>query len=209
VRSATELVAAMKKAAVDAGSFGFHTSLVGKDGPIADVDGEVSSKAPAMASIRRNDAEGFHSWLLVGGKGYLQNDEIADGYWQAATPREVDGLVAEYSTTGLFRALDTAAKKVAFVGRDELVGTKTFKYEFVLDSAKALAAEGQAPSKDMPATVVYTVWVDDKDRPRKASFSLADVEVTSEYGWGAALDLVAPPHDHVIPAPRRTRVAGG
>lgn len=100
--------------------------------------------------------------------------------------------VALLSMRKHFDAFIAGVEKAGNKGTEEIDGTTTTHYTATVSTKKALAELDQ-PSEGTPETVIYDVWLDDKDLIRQMTFTLDGLEATlTAKDWGKPLDIQKP-----------------
>jgi hypothetical protein len=87
-----------------------------------------------------------------------------------------------------------SVQQVAKVGEEDLDGTATTHYVLTADTS-GLAGQFGGGDADLPESVTYDVWLDERDRPRQLEVDLGDrgslhLEVAD---FGEPVDIAAPP----------------
>jgi hypothetical protein len=102
----------------------------------------------------------------------------------------------------MYDQFGAAVSDVKYVGEDTVDGDKTWKYDLTLDT-KAMQAQLPADSKtQMPSTIDYTAWLDEKDQLRKVTFDLMGVKANMTMGkYGEPVDIKAPAAADTVKAP--------
>ena len=100
-----------------------------------------------------------------------------------------------------FQALKSSVRTVRYVGKQDIGGTATKHYKVTVDGAALLKATKQRSVPQMPKTVTYDMWLDQKNLLRRATFDLAGLStVVNVTDWGKKVDVSAPPKSAQVDA---------
>jgi hypothetical protein len=122
------------------------------------------------------------------GKG---NDPVAQMFNQ---------MMGQLDPSRAFEAFD-AITRLQKRGTQEIDGVETTHYTVMVDTQKALKAQGmagQVPPGQLPKTLAYDVWVDADHLVRKMRMNVqgSTVDMTLSE-WGEPVDIAAPPPQQV------------
>lgn len=124
---------------------------------------------------------------------YLQDS--SDSLGQAAAMDELD-------VSSQWEAWEQGAKKVVFVGDEDVDGTDMGHYQITVDPQAAAAAMGDDSAGAVVEgmeDVVYDVWLDDDNLMRKLTFEMEGVAAEMMMdNWGQGQDIQAPAEDQIM-----------
>ncbi|GAB3109449.1 hypothetical protein GCM10027055_07560 [Janibacter alkaliphilus] len=126
-------------------------------------------------------AQGADRWTRI--------DLDASGTEQRAVALQVRLTSAERHLTAMLTATRGAGRQ----GREDVDGVSTTRYSLTADVDEALRVLGLPEGMDLGEGLVYDVWLDDEDRPRRISFRVGQAPGSLDLrDWGRAVDLSRP-----------------
>ena len=171
-------------------------------------DTKVDPGNPAMRMTMDMGSAMKLDMIVIDGKVYMKGfPGLAADKWavvdsSSSVGKELAGALDQADPSKMYDQFDKAVTEVKYVGEDTVDGDKTFKYDLTLDSGSigdTLSAEEKA---QLPKTLKYTVWVDEKDQLRKVVFNLMGVDaVMTMSKYGEPVDIQAPPAKDTVKAP--------
>ena len=114
--------------------------------------------------------------------------------------KQFAGSAGQLDPTTMYADFDKAVTDVKPLGSETLEGEQLEKYELTLDTKQmaGLSAVPDAGAK-LPATLVYTAWLDADNRLRRVVFDVSGVKATMKMSkYGEAVDITAPPAAQVV-----------
>ncbi|WP_404351524.1 hypothetical protein LG324_02445 [Phycicoccus jejuensis] len=140
------------------------------------------------------DAEQSLNVVVIDDVVWTQDEEPLGSPWTEVDERP-EGLEAAGPSHHV-RAWQDGVRSVTR-GRTEVVEGHTLTtYAVAVRADAAWAALGMVTQPGSPGTVTYIVRVDEDGLLRDANATMGDSRVTITYdGWGAPLEIVAPPRD--------------
>ena len=171
-------------------------------------DTKVDANNPAMKMSMDMGSSMKLDMILVDKKVYMKGfPGLAAGKWAVIDSNSTMGKQLAQSLdqadpTKMYDQFGAAVKDVKFVSEDTVDGDKTWKYDLTLDT-KAMQAKLPADAKtQMPSTIDYSAWLDEKDQLRKVTFDLSGVKAEMTMSkYGEPVDIVAPPAADTVKAP--------
>ena len=171
-------------------------------------DTKVDATSPAMKMTMNMGPSMKIDMLLVDKKVYMKGiPNMPAGKWavidsSSSLGKQMMQSLDQADPTTMYDQFGAAVKDVKFVGEDTVDGDKTWKYDLTLDT-KAMQAQMPAESKAaMPATIDYTVWLDEQDHLRKVNFALSGVKADMTMSkYGEPVDITAPAAADTVKAP--------
>jgi hypothetical protein len=202
-------VAALKGAAKDASTAHVTMAMDAAGQKISMVgDTKVDPSNPAMKMSMDMGSQMKLDMILVGDKIYMKGfPGVAANKWavidsSSEMGKQMAEALDQADPSKMYDQFDKAVTDVKYVGEDTVDGDKTYKYELTLDT-KAIEAELPAEQKgQLPKTLTYTAWVDEKNHLRKVVFNVmgVDAEMTMSK-YGEPVDIQAPPASDTVKAP--------
>jgi len=120
--------------------------------------------------------------VFVNGYGYVSipGTTPAGKYvkFKSGKVAQLDQLLESGDPTRTFKSFDKALVGVKYIGENRMMGLWLERYEVTVNTAKAFAAKGKKVPKGMPATIMYTMWMDKSHLMRRMEFEL-DYSFTS------------------------------
>jgi hypothetical protein len=171
-------------------------------------DTRVDPSNPAMKVSMDMGSQMKLDMILADGKIYMKGfPGVAAGKWavidsSSTVGKQIVDSMNQADPSKMYDQFDTAVTNVKYVGPDTVDGDKAFKYDLTLDT-KAMKAQLPADQQgQLPKTLTYTVWVDEKGQMRKVVFNLmgVDAEMTMSK-YGEPVDIQAPPASATVKAP--------
>lgn len=203
------LVAALKAATKDATTAHVTMAMDASGEKISMVgDTKLDPSSPAMRMAMDMGSQMKLDMVLVDGKVYMKGfPGLAANKWavvdsSSTVGKQLAESLNQADPSKMYDQFDKAVTNVKYIGEDTVDGDKTYKYDLTLDS-KAIEATMPAEQKgQLPKTLSYLVWVDEKDHLRKVVFSLmgVDAEMTMSK-YGEPVDIQAPPAKDTVKAP--------
>lgn len=200
--AASSTSAAPAPGPVDAGAFlgGLRKRVEGQDSVnvVVDSDYEFLNADLLLSTgsqrVLLRDAEQSLNVVVIDGVVWTQDEEPLGSPWTEADERP-EGLEAADPSHHV-RAWQEGVRSVTR-GRTEVVEGHTLTtYAVTVRADAAWAALGMVTQPGSPDTVTYIVRVDEDGLLRDANATMGDSRVTITYaGWGAPLEIVAPPPD--------------
>ncbi len=139
----------------------------------------VQTFKPAAMSLTMSGAafKGKTAKLVyVKGYGYLSipGTTPAGKYvkFKSGKVAKLDQLLESGDPTKAFKSFDKALVSVKYIGENRMIGLWLERYEVTLNTAKAFAAQGKKVPKGMPATIMYTIWMDKSHLIRRMELEL-------------------------------------
>jgi hypothetical protein len=203
------LVAALKAASKDATTAHMTMAMDASGEKISMVgDTKLDASNPAMRVAMDMSSAMKLDMILVDGKIYMKGfPGLAANKWavvdsSSTVGKQLAESLNQADPTKMYDQFDKAVTAVKYVGEDTVDGDKTYKYDLTLDT-KAMEESLPAQEKSqLPKTLTYTVWIDEKDHLRKVVFSLmgVDAEMTMSK-YGEPVDIQAPAAKDTVKAP--------
>jgi hypothetical protein len=113
--------------------------------------------------------------------------------------KELASSAKQLDPAQMYDEFDKALTDVKHVGKETVDGEAMNKYELTMDT-KSIPdmPTGQA---QLPETLTYLVWLDEKDRMRKVTFDVMGIAaVATLSGYGEPVEITAPPADQTVEA---------
>jgi hypothetical protein len=114
--------------------------------------------------------------IFVKGNGYASIPGVtpAGKYakFKSGKVAQLDQLLENGDPTRTFKSFDKALVSVKYIGENRMAGMWMERYEVTLNTAKAFAAQGKKLPKGMPATIMYTLWMDKSHLMRRMELEL-------------------------------------
>ena len=127
----------------------------------------ATSNAPAAGQPFKDKAS-FVAAMKAAGKWAVIDSSSTLG-------KQLSQSLDQADPTKMYDQFGAAVQDVKYVGEDTVDGEKTWKYDLTLDT-KAMQAQLPADAKtQMPSTINYTAWLDEKSQLRKVTFDLSGV----------------------------------
>jgi hypothetical protein len=171
-------------------------------------DTKVDANNPAMKMSMDMGSSMKLDMILVDKKVYMKGfPGLAAGKWAVIDSNSTMGKQLAQSLdqadpTKMYDQFGAAVQDVKYVGEDTVDGDKTWKYDLTLDT-KAMQAQLPAVAKtQMPSTIAYTAWLDEKNQLRKVTFDLSGVKAEMTMSkYGEPVDITAPAAADTVKAP--------
>lgn len=171
-------------------------------------DTKVDATNPAMKMTMDMGQSMKIDMLLVDKKVYMKGiPNMPAGKWavidsSSSLGKQLMQSLGQADPTKMYDQFGAAVKDVKFVSEDTVDGDKTWKYDLTLDT-KAMQAQLPADAKTaMPASIDYTVWLDEKDHLRRVTFDLSGVKANMMMSkYGEPIDVTAPAAADTVKAP--------
>lgn len=193
------LVAAMKAATAKQGSADVRVSITGTGTADFTSVGQINVGTPYAMRMRYDRQDGAATVLITGDEGFVQGPGVPAGKWAPMSPADVQLQSGQAGVDGYFAAFEAGGRQVKYLGRESVRGVSASKFAFAVDAAAALSAQGKAVPANLPDTIAYTLWLDDKNLMRKVEMELGPTRVSGEMDWHAEhLALDAPRADLVL-----------
>ncbi|MEW1953601.1 LppX_LprAFG lipoprotein [Terrabacter sp. NPDC080008] len=202
-------VAAMKAAGKDT-TTAHVTMTMDAAGQKVSISGDtkVDASNPAMKMTMDMGQSMKIDMLLVDKKVYMKGiPNLPAGKWavidsSSAMGKQLMQSLGQADPTKMYDQFGAAVTDVKPVGEDTVDGDKTWKYDLTLDT-KAMQAQMPADAKSaMPASIDYTVWLDQQDHLRKVTFDLSGVKADMTMSkYGEPIDVTAPKAADTVKAP--------
>ncbi|HSU73557.1 MAG TPA: DUF6612 family protein [Terrabacter sp.] len=171
-------------------------------------DTKVDPKNPAMKMTMNLGSSGKVDLLLVDKKVYMKGvPNLPAGKWavidsSSAMGKQLMQSLGQADPTKMYDQFGAAVKDVKFVGEDTVDGDKTWKYDLTVDTTAMQAQLPAGQQTKMPATIDYTVWLDEQDHLRKVTFDLSGVKADMTMSkYGEPIDVTAPAAADTVKAP--------
>jgi len=202
-------VAAMKAAGQNATTAHVAMSMDAAGQKIAIIgDTKVDANNPAMKMSMDMGPSMKIEMILVDDKVYMKGvPGLAAGKWavidsSSTMGKQLAESLNQADPTKMYDQFGAAVQDVKYVGEDTIDGDKTWKYDLTLDT-KAMQAQLPADAKtQMPSTIAYTAWLDEKNQLRKVTFDLSGVKADMTMSkYGEPVDITAPPAADTVKAP--------
>jgi len=171
-------------------------------------DTKVDATNPAMKMTMDMGQSMKIDMLLVDKKVYMKGiPNMPAGKWavidsSSSLGKQLMQSLGQADPTKMYDQFGAAVKDVKFVSEDTVDGDKTWKYDLTLDT-KVMQAQLPADAKTaMPASIDYTVWLDEQNRLRKVTFDLSGVKANMTMSkYGEPIDVTAPAAADTVKAP--------
>jgi len=171
-------------------------------------DTKVDASNPAMKMTMDMGPSMKLDMVLVDKKVYMKGfPGLAAGKWavidsSSTLGKQLSQSLDQADPTKMYDQFGAAVQDVKYVGEDTVDGDKTWKYDLTLDT-KAMQAQLPADAKtQMPSTIAYTAWLDEKNQLRKVTFDLSGVKAEMTMSkYGEPVDIKAPAAADTVKAP--------
>lgn len=171
-------------------------------------DTKVDANNPAMKMSMDMGSSMKLDLILVDKKVYMKGfPGLAAGKWavidsNSTVGKQLSQSLDQADPTKMYDQFGAAVQDVKYVGEDTVDGDKTWKYDLTLDT-KAMQAQLPADSKtQLPSTIAYTAWLDEKNQLRKVTFDLSGVKAEMTMSkYGEPVDVTAPAAADTVKAP--------
>lgn len=116
---------------------------------------------------------------------------------------EAGGALEDVDLMSQMEVWEESAKKVVFVGEEDVDGTTMRRYSMTIDGSAAMDAAGvddaAATSSGVPEEFVYDVWLDADNLMRKMAFETDGLvtEVLAD-NWGEPQDISVPADEDIV-----------
>ena len=162
-------------------------------------DTKVDPGNPAMKMSMDMGPSMKVDMILVDKKVYMKGfPGLPAGKWavidsSSTIGKQLSQSLDQADPTKMYDQFGAAVTDVKYVGEDTVDGDKTWKYDLTLDT-KAMQAQLPADAKtQMPSTIAYTAWLDEKNQLRKVTFDLSGVKADMTMSkYGEPVDVTAP-----------------
>lgn len=157
---------------------------------------------PATKMSMRMDGSDIEL-ILVDEKIYVKGvPGVGDGTkWivldeQTDLARELASSANQFNPDRMYEDFDKAVTDVEHLGEETVEGESMNKYELTMDTSQI---PGLPTEESVPDTLVYTAWLDERDRLRKVSFDLLGMQTVATMGrYGEPVDITAPPEGETM-----------
>jgi hypothetical protein len=113
--------------------------------------------------------------------------------------KELASSAKQLDPAQMYDEFDKALTDVKHVGKETVDGEATEKYELTMDTKSI--PDMPTGEAQLPKTLTYLVWVDQKDRMRKVTFEVMGISaVATLSGYGEPVEISAPPADQTVEA---------
>lgn len=100
------------------------------------------------------------------------------------------------------RAFEAGLRKVTYLGEESVRGEDLERYRLTVDFGAVAKAQGIPRTADMPKTVDYLMWLDDRALMRRMELEVMTVGMVMEMSqWGEPVSIEAPARRDVVAAP--------
>ncbi|GAA5166374.1 hypothetical protein [Ornithinimicrobium tianjinense] len=170
---------------------------------------DVSGEDPALDLDMAVPGAGKMQMRMVDGRLFMAMPGITpEGKFMEVPPEQLGDTASALEEVDITSQMDTweqAARKVVYVGEEDVDGTTMRHYSVTVDSAAAMDAAGvtggdaAAASSAMGEEFVYEVWLDDDNLMRKLAFDMEGT-ITEMFAdnWGEPQDIQAPPAEDIV-----------
>jgi hypothetical protein len=171
-------------------------------------DTKVDPGNPAMKMSMDMGSSMKVDMILVDKKVYMKGfPGLPAGKWavidsSSTIGKQLSQSLDQADPTKMYDQFGAAVTDVKYVGEDTVDGDKTWKYDLTLDT-KAMQAQLPTDAKtQLPSTIAYTAWLDEKNQLRKVTFDLSGVKADMTMSkYGEPVDVTAPPAADTVKAP--------
>jgi hypothetical protein len=169
--------------------------------------------ATSLAMVMQMGDAGQMEVRMADGLTYMNLGEITGGKFLQIDPNDpsnpmaagLGDMTGELDPTQGLAGQEAAVTSVTKKGEPELVeGVEATPYEVVIDPSKlaeehrAGLDEAAAAGVEIPATFVYTYWIDAESLVRKMSFDLMGSQTEMTFSnWGSGAAVTAPSADQI------------
>lgn len=171
---------------------------------------DVSGDSPALDMDMQIPGAGAMQMRMVDGRLFMAMPGVTpEGKFMEVPPEQLGDAATALEEVDITSQMDTwedAARKVVFVGEEDVDGTTMRRYEVTVDSAAALDSAGMgddaAATSGMSDEFVYNVWLDEDNLMRKLAFEMDGVvtEMTAD-NWGEPQEVQLPAEDEIVQGP--------
>jgi hypothetical protein len=113
--------------------------------------------------------------------------------------KQLASSASQLDPSQMYDEFDKALTDVKHVGKETVDGEAMEKYELTMDTKSI--PDMPTGEVELPKTLTYLVWLDEKDRMRKVSFDVMGVSaLVTLSGYGAPVAITAPPADQTVKA---------
>jgi hypothetical protein len=204
------------KAGLDASTTAQMTMKMDMAGQAIKADGEVdyTTTPPQMAMSMQTPAGAGQSieMRLVDGVMYMNMGQMTGDKFVKfdlndpnSLPPGMDQLTNTMDPLASFEAFEDGVESVTFVGDEDVDGEQLEHYKVKVDTSKIKQFKELQTQTQLPKTVAYDLWLDDKSRMRKMTMAMdmgmpmkMEVAFTD---WGAPVDIAAPPAGQIVEQP--------
>ncbi|HEX6248212.1 MAG TPA: LppX_LprAFG lipoprotein [Nocardioidaceae bacterium] len=100
-----------------------------------------------------------------------------------------------------FSAFEKGLRDVTFVGTEQVDGEELEQYRLTVDPRAAAKAQG-LPTRQMPKSVDYDLWLDEDALMRRMELAVAGVSMVMETsGWNEPVSIKAPAPRNIVAPP--------
>jgi hypothetical protein len=142
--------------------------------------------------------------IMADGDFLMSMPELAaEGQWMRVSPEElgmdIGELTGSLDLESTFAAWDAGITRVVRMGPEDVDGEQLERYSVEVDAEIAMDAQGEEMQPGLPDTIVYDVWLDDRNLMRKAAFDLggASAEILVD-NWGEDVDIQLPDESEIM-----------
>jgi hypothetical protein len=174
---------------------------------------DVSGDSPALDMDMQIPGAGAIQMRMVDGRLFMAMPGVTpEGTFMEVPPEQLGDAATALEEVDITSQMDTweeAARKVVFVGEEDVDGTTMRRYTVTVDSSAALDASGMgddaAATSALGEEFVYDVWLDDDNLMRKLVFEMDGVvtEMTAD-NWGEPQDVQLPADEDIVQGPGGT-----
>jgi hypothetical protein len=173
---------------------------------------DVSGESPALDMDMEIPGAGAMEMRMIDGRLFMSMAGITpEGKFMEVPPEQLGDTATALEEVDITAQMDTweeSARKVVYVGEEDVDGQTMRHYQVTVDSAAAMDAAGvtgddaAAASSAMGEEFVYEVWLDDENLMRKLAFEMDGVvtEMTAD-NWGEEQDIEIPAEEDIVQGP--------
>lgn len=144
------------------------------------------------AHLLLHDADRWLNVVIIGHRVYTSDENVTAGPWSRV--KDVPDGVEGSSVANQIAQWRSRTRSVTRGSTVVVEGHRLTSYVLVVPAAQAYAAVGLVAPRGVPATMAVTLRLDEDGLPRDAKATMEGDPLTIEYtGWGADLEVVAPP----------------
>jgi lipoprotein LprG len=118
--------------------------------------------------------------------------------------KSFSGLTDQLDPLRSVKTMESAVTKAPRVGQTTLDGVPVDHYRVTVDTTKVMKDLGQKapPAAQLPKTLTYDMWLDDKDLIRKMTFAIARTSVMMRMSkWGQNVKVERPATKDILKGP--------
>ena len=159
---------------------------------------DVSGESPALDMDMEIPGAGAMEMRMIDGRLFMSMAGITpEGKFMEVPPEQLGDTATALEEVDITAQMDTweeSARKVVYVGEEDVDGQTMRHYQVTVDSAAASSAMGEE--------FVYEVWLDDENLMRKLAFEMDGVvtEMTAD-NWGEEQDIEIPAEEDIVQGP--------